>query len=155
MLNQLDQAKEKWGRLRVCLWDDCQFTESKAEWDQLHKKSGSDRLFLSWDWLAAWWKYFGKNDDLQLKLMVVKTHESKIVAIAPFCSRRTFVRKIPTERMETPQDSNLASFRATVSRSRSHLAAAHLRFASATRAVVIPLVSKWEGADDGGATQDS
>lgn len=56
------------------------FEAIKNEWDELLKASNSDNIFLTWEWLYTWWKYFGKGKKL---LIVLAEENDKIIGIAP------------------------------------------------------------------------
>jgi CelD/BcsL family acetyltransferase involved in cellulose biosynthesis len=55
----------------------------RDEWNALLDRSRSDSVFLTWDWLYAWWRYFA--DDRQLHLVIVRDSSGALVGIAPFC----------------------------------------------------------------------
>jgi CelD/BcsL family acetyltransferase involved in cellulose biosynthesis len=49
----------------------CEFALMREEWNELLASSGADCLFLSWEWLSAWWKSLG--EDRRLSIMTVRT----------------------------------------------------------------------------------
>jgi hypothetical protein len=55
----------------------------KEEWDSLLSNSGSDTIFLTWEWLEAWWRCF--REDERLWLVLVKDSNGEVVGIAPLC----------------------------------------------------------------------
>jgi len=57
------------------------FQNLKARWDDLLNKSLPPHIFLSWDWLFCWWKYFGRGK--QLHILIAKDQAGTIRAIAP------------------------------------------------------------------------
>jgi CelD/BcsL family acetyltransferase involved in cellulose biosynthesis len=57
-----------------------QFFELETEWKQLVDKSKNDNIFLTWEYLSTYYKYFGNGK--QLRLLVIKDN-GKFVAIAP------------------------------------------------------------------------
>ena len=61
------------------------FEAIRSEWTELLKASDSDCLFLSWEWLYAWWKHLA--DGRQLSILAVR-HEGRLVALAPLARRR-------------------------------------------------------------------
>ena len=43
------------------LTTDYKFYELKNEWNDLLSNSSSDSIFLTWEWVSTWWKYFHSN----------------------------------------------------------------------------------------------
>ncbi len=41
-------------------WDVSDWLASEAAWQRLLARSPADNLFLSWEWLTLWWRYFGR-----------------------------------------------------------------------------------------------
>ncbi len=56
--------------------------EVKDEWDELLERSSSKSVFLTWEWLYNWWKYFAKDKKLNI-LLARKTENGKLLGIAP------------------------------------------------------------------------
>lgn len=58
------------------------FFKLKDNWNSLLQESGSENIFLTWEWLYNWWNVFKqKNDEL---FILLGSEGSKIVGIAPF-----------------------------------------------------------------------
>jgi len=57
------------------------FQNLKADWDDLLNKSLHPHIFLSWDWLYCWWKYFGEKK--QLRILIARDQVGTIKGIAP------------------------------------------------------------------------
>jgi CelD/BcsL family acetyltransferase involved in cellulose biosynthesis len=55
------------------------------EWNELLQSSGSDGLFLTWEWLYTWWKHLAGNR--QLSILAVRCG-GELVALAP-CGLRS------------------------------------------------------------------
>jgi CelD/BcsL family acetyltransferase involved in cellulose biosynthesis len=49
-------------------------------WNYLLKKSTSDTVFLTWEWMYTWWECFGEGKNLYV---IVAEDDCKIVGIAP------------------------------------------------------------------------
>jgi CelD/BcsL family acetyltransferase involved in cellulose biosynthesis len=45
--------------LLVRRWTHDEWLANKASWTALQARSSADRLFLSWEWLTLWWRYYG------------------------------------------------------------------------------------------------
>jgi len=64
--------------------------EFKVAWEGLLMASGSDHLFLSWEWIFTWCKYRSQEKD---RFLLVVTEGDLLVAIAPFvASQRSLSR---------------------------------------------------------------
>ena len=61
------------------------FSALQWEWNELLRSSGSDGLFLTWEWLNTWWKHLAGNR--QLSILAVRG-EGELAALAP-CSLRS------------------------------------------------------------------
>ena len=69
----------------VPITDEAGFFGMKAEWGDLLRRSASDTIFLTWEWLAAWWKAYGNGNPLYL-LRVEK--DSHLIGLAPFYRKK-------------------------------------------------------------------
>ncbi|MDH7606645.1 MAG: GNAT family N-acetyltransferase [Candidatus Bathyarchaeota archaeon] len=61
------------------------FLELEPVWDKVLEKSKDDNIFLTWEYLSTFWKYFGKN--AKLRILCAKDKD-KIIAIAPLRQSR-------------------------------------------------------------------
>ncbi len=59
------------------------FSELSGDWNALLKKSRSDTLFLTWEWMYTWWECF--KDNKQLFLLTVYDEKEDLIGIAPLC----------------------------------------------------------------------
>ena len=59
------------------------FFDLKEEWNDLLSSSKSNTIFLTWEWMQAWWKCFRAEE--RPWLVVVKEASGRTVGIAPFC----------------------------------------------------------------------
>lgn len=57
------------------------FLALEEDWKKTLEASLSDSVFLTFEWMRAWWKAFGK--DKQLLVLLVKDSEGKVSGIAP------------------------------------------------------------------------
>jgi CelD/BcsL family acetyltransferase involved in cellulose biosynthesis len=62
------------------------FFSSEKSWNQLLQNSSADTIFLTWEWVSAWWKNH-KTDDRELYILFIKDGE-KLTGIAPFYRTR-------------------------------------------------------------------
>jgi peptidoglycan/xylan/chitin deacetylase (PgdA/CDA1 family)/CelD/BcsL family acetyltransferase involved in cellulose biosynthesis len=53
----------------------------RAEWDRLVCQSGSRTIFLTWEWMTAWWSAYGTPD--QLRILTLFDNEGVLRGIAP------------------------------------------------------------------------
>ena len=60
-----------------------EFSKLKEDWTSLLKKSRSDTVFLTWEWMYTWWECF--MDNKQLFLLTVYDETEKLIGIAPLC----------------------------------------------------------------------
>jgi len=60
------------------------FALLEREWNDLLRRSAADTIFLTHQWLAAWWDAFGTSDSLCVLLCIENDgHESRLVGILP------------------------------------------------------------------------
>jgi len=63
------------------------FRRLKNRWNALLERSHSNCIFLTWEWLFTWWKWYGNNSDLFI--LVIQDQANQIRGIAPLMARRT------------------------------------------------------------------
>lgn len=68
-----------------------EFRAARDGWDELLLGSGSDHVFLTHEWLLAWWEVFGGSHELFI--LEVKDGE-KLLAIAPLMIKKGPVNKL-------------------------------------------------------------
>ena len=69
-----------------------QLCELEPEWNQLLRSSSSNTVFLTWEWIATWWRVYGKS--ASLNVLVARDHGT-LVGIAPL--KRITVRLLGQE----------------------------------------------------------
>lgn len=57
--------------------------ESKEGWERLFAESAAQNPFLTWDWMAAWWRHLGAG---KLHLLLVR-RDGELIGIAPLYQR--------------------------------------------------------------------
>ena len=67
-------------RLRTVCLTFQEFLESRTLWNRAVHGSVDDNIFLTWEWLSAWWKHFG---DKKRFLVIAVTDDTRIMAAAP------------------------------------------------------------------------
>jgi len=72
--------------LTVRRWSLKEWLESEAAWDRLLQRSDADPLFMSWQWLTHWWRYYGEALDLAPEILSFYRGED-LVGIAPLYRR--------------------------------------------------------------------
>ena len=56
------------------------------EWNRLFARIPDPSVFLSWEWLYAWWLHFGSG--CELRLILVRDGSGTLVGLGPFCVER-------------------------------------------------------------------
>ena len=62
------------------------FAALRAEWNELLDRSPSRSVFLTWEWLFAWWESF--RGDRTLCLIEIRDEAGSLRGIAPLCIER-------------------------------------------------------------------
>lgn len=57
------------------------FRSLKDTWNTLLQESSDNNIFLTWEWLYIWWRYYGENK--KLRIILIKEGK-KIIGITPF-----------------------------------------------------------------------
>ena len=78
--------------LHVRRWTSAEFLESRAAWQPLLARSEADALFMSWDWICAWWRHQGPALRAELCVLAVYSHTGELCGIAPFYGHRAVHR---------------------------------------------------------------
>jgi len=65
----------------VPITSDVEFLGMEKEWNALLQESQTNAIFLTWEWLAAWWKAYGSGKELYI-LRIVR--DGKGIGIVPF-----------------------------------------------------------------------
>ncbi|HMJ11280.1 MAG TPA: GNAT family N-acetyltransferase [Polyangiaceae bacterium] len=68
------------------------FSRLAPEWEALLAESDADGLFLTWQWVFAWWKHLAEDNKLQIMTL---RRGGLLVAIAPFALRPASVQHLP------------------------------------------------------------
>lgn len=68
------------------------FASLAGEWDALLEASSADGLFLTWEWLFAWWKHLAAGCELRIVLL---RREGELIAVAPLALRHGSVQELP------------------------------------------------------------
>jgi len=58
----------------------------REDWNRLVDQSARPNVFLTWEWLEAWWSHFG--DGQRLHVIVVRDAGGAVVGVGPFCIER-------------------------------------------------------------------
>src|SRR2546423_13285943 len=65
------------------------FNKLGPDWDALLTRSASDTIFLTWEWMSAWWDAYGTQGNLQILLAI--DGQNRLRGIAPL--QRQTVRR--------------------------------------------------------------
>lgn len=68
---------------------DTSLEQLAGEWRELFKRSGCRNAFLSFEWLGAWWRHWGRRH--RLWVVTVRSRSGRLVAVAPFHVRRSLL----------------------------------------------------------------
>jgi CelD/BcsL family acetyltransferase involved in cellulose biosynthesis len=63
-----------------------QFEALRPEWNDLLSRSAADTIFLTWEWLCAWWEAYGGEND-ELFIVTVRERSGELIAILPMFRR--------------------------------------------------------------------
>jgi CelD/BcsL family acetyltransferase involved in cellulose biosynthesis len=58
----------------------------REDWNRLVDQSARPNVFLTWEWLEAWWTHFGAGQ--RLHVIVVRDARGAVVGVGPFCIER-------------------------------------------------------------------
>ena len=67
------------------------FGEIREQWTELLAHSSSDCIFLTWEWLHAWWKHL--SDGRRLSILAMR-QAGALVGIAPLAVRPALPRRM-------------------------------------------------------------
>lgn len=73
--------------------DNQRFKDLRPEWNDLLKRSYSNTIFLTWEWLYSWWLVYFKNKELNI--ICVRDDNNKLIGIAPLFIHETKYYKVP------------------------------------------------------------
>lgn len=66
------------------------FSNLAKEWNELLENSNSDSVFLTWEWVFTWWKYYQSDRELFL-LLIHDDAKQELIGIAPFCIKKVYL----------------------------------------------------------------
>lgn len=73
--------------LHLRQWSHEEFFAGREAWQQLLARSGADPLFMSWDWLACWWRHHAAPLDAELRVLALYRGDG-LCGLAPFYLHR-------------------------------------------------------------------
>ncbi len=65
--------------------DEAVFSGLKEKWNDLLKKSNSNTIFLTWEWVHSWWEVYSEMKSL---LLIVAEEDGRLLGIAPLYATR-------------------------------------------------------------------
>ena len=66
-----------------CFTNDKEFRTLKEEWNKLLFRSTVNTIFLTWEWMFTWWKYYGQGK--RLFIVTVRDKGGELLGLAPLC----------------------------------------------------------------------
>jgi CelD/BcsL family acetyltransferase involved in cellulose biosynthesis len=86
---------------RVRRWTSEEFRAGREAWQSLLAQVDADPLFMSWDWVSAWWRHHQPALRAELCVLGVYSPDGGLVGIAPFFEHRTMHGgMLPARRLE-------------------------------------------------------
>jgi CelD/BcsL family acetyltransferase involved in cellulose biosynthesis len=85
---------------RVSRWSRDEFSAGREAWQSLLARTDADPLFMSWDWVSAWWRHHESLLMAELCVLAVHAPDGALAGIAPFYVHRAAHRGIPARRLE-------------------------------------------------------
>ena len=71
----------------ICTAEDLE--QIAAEWLELFQRVGCRNPFISVEWMASWWRHWGRHH--RLLIVVVRNEVGRLVAVAPFFIRMSWL----------------------------------------------------------------
>jgi CelD/BcsL family acetyltransferase involved in cellulose biosynthesis len=73
--------------LQLRQWTDAEFSAGREAWQRLLARSAADPLFMSWDWLACWWRHHAAPLGAELRVLALYRGD-ELCGLAPFYLHR-------------------------------------------------------------------
>ena len=89
---------------RVCT--DAALADLKEGWDALQMETSSPNPFLTWGWISAWWRQFGKGRRLEI---LTARNDGELIGIAPFYLEAVRLMGISFRRLSLLGDEGVGS----------------------------------------------
>jgi|KBSMisStaDraftv2_1062788.scaffolds.fasta_scaffold00741_1 CelD/BcsL family acetyltransferase involved in cellulose biosynthesis len=83
---------------RVRRWTSEEFRASREAWQSLLARADADPLFMSWDWVSAWWRHHESALSAELCVLAIHSPDGGLAGIAPFYEHRAVHRGILSAR---------------------------------------------------------
>lgn len=73
-----------------CVTNQEEFLSLKNEWNNLLERASTNTIFLTWEWLFSWWKFY--KDGKNLLILIARDENQNLIGIAPLMinKRKTF-----------------------------------------------------------------
>jgi len=85
--------------LAVREWSEAQWRAAEPQWNALLARSAQDPLFLSWQWMIAWWRHFGAGEGRALRICAAYRGD-ELLGIAPLYCRAARRRMLPVRSLQ-------------------------------------------------------
>ena len=70
-----------------------EFLRMKPLWDELLQQSGNHTVFLTWEWMKAWWDVLRTEESLHI--VIGRNRQNEVIGIAPFMRKTKRLCGIP------------------------------------------------------------
>jgi len=84
--------------LRVRRWTRDEFSAGREAWQSLLARADADPLFMSWDWISAWWRHHEAVLQAELCVLAIHSPDGGLAGIAPLYQHRVVHRGILSAR---------------------------------------------------------
>ena len=85
--------------LQIREWTQEEWEARESQWTALLARSGLDLLFLSWEWMMLWWRFFGRAPTQELCVLGAYRGE-ELVGIAPLYRVRAGRKLLPVRSLQ-------------------------------------------------------
>lgn len=85
---------------------DAALADLKEGWETLETRTAAPNPFLTWGWMSAWWRHFGKGR--RLEVLAVRNH-GELIGIAPFYRETVRLMGLPFRRLALLGDDGVGS----------------------------------------------
>lgn len=100
-------AYERRGVVAACVTSSAELEQLAEEWRELFQRIGCTNVFLSWEWMATWWRHWGAGH--QLLVVTARNGAGRLIAVAPFYIRRSRLGTLGSRALRFLADTHVTS----------------------------------------------